>query len=80
MSTNAPSNEPILDIRGQVIRIDRAFAEGQRFQAEQRKLIAEAARYEREERSWSTGIAFVGGITGLVGGLLMILKALNFIH
>jgi hypothetical protein len=40
-----------LDLREQIARIDRARAESDKFVAEQRKLIAEALKFDKE-RWW----------------------------
>lgn len=54
-----------LNIREQIARIDKLREEARKFAAEQHKLSAEAAKFERE-RWWSLVIA----ITALTGGLL----------
>lgn len=68
-----------LDIEEQIERIRRARNESDKFQAEQRKLIAEAAKFEREGgiAPWLAGGAIAGGILTLVS---LILQALGFIH
>lgn len=65
-----------LDLREQIVRIDRALAESEKFQAEQRKLIAEAAKFERERRpapvviAASLGAGLIAGLVSLLGRLI----------
>jgi hypothetical protein len=54
-----------LDLREQLIRIDRAMAESHKFQAEREKLLAEAAKLNRDR--W---LAPVLTIAAVIGGLL----------
>ncbi|MCB8879515.1 hypothetical protein ACELLULO517_04665 [Acidisoma cellulosilytica] len=71
MSETAPEHD--LDIREQIVRIDRALAESRKFQAEQQKLIAEAAKYERERSlaplviAASLGAGIIAGVVSLLG-------------
>ncbi len=39
-----------LDIREQIVRIDRAIAESEKFSAETRKLVAESTKFSFENR------------------------------
>lgn len=66
-----------LDLREQIVRIDRALAESEKFQAEQRKLIAEAAKFERERSLAPVVIAASLG-AGIIAGLISLLG--RFIH
>jgi len=54
-----------LDLREQLVRIDRAMSENQKFQAEREKLLAEAAKLNRDR--W---LAPVLAIAAVIGGLL----------
>ena len=65
MTTQSDPASPQLDLREQLIRIDRAMAESQKFQAEREKLLAEAAKFNRER--W---LAPVLAIAAVIGGLL----------
>jgi len=56
---------PPLDLREQIVRIDRAIAETEKFQAEQRKLIAEA-----QKLTWDRWLAPALAIAAVIGGLL----------
>jgi len=69
--------EHSLDIRKQIVRIGRALAESEKFQAEQRKLIAEAAKFERERTLAPVVIAASLG-AGIIAGLVSLLG--RFIH
>jgi hypothetical protein len=57
-----------LDLREQINRIDRMHEEGLKFVAEQRKLMAEAAKFERERAlsPWLASAAVIGGLLGLL--------------
>jgi hypothetical protein len=57
-----------LNLREQIERIDRMHEEGIKFVAEQRKLIAEAAKLERERviAPWMASAAVIGGLLGLL--------------
>ncbi len=61
-----------LDLREQIVRIDRALAESRKFQAEQQKLIVEAAKYERERRlaPFVLAISLSAGISAALVSLL----------
>jgi len=66
-----------LDLQEQIVRIKRAQVESDKFQAEQRKLIAEAAKYERERSlapvviAASLGAGVMAGLVSLLGRLLI---------
>jgi hypothetical protein len=62
-----------LDLQEQIARIRRAQVESDKFQAEQRKLMAEAAKYERERSLAPLVIA-----ASLGAGLVSLLG--RFIH
>ena len=75
-----------LDISDLVARIERQQEETRKFVAEQHKLDAEARKLEAEARKldrdrilapWQVVVVTVGGIAGLIGGLLTILKAVH---
>ena len=68
-----------LDIEEQIERIRRARAESDKFQAEQRKLMGEAEKYERDRglAPWLAAGAVAGGILTLAS---LILQAFGFIH
>ena len=82
---------PSLDIREQIMRIDRAIAETQEFQAEisrmtieagklsaeTRKLDAEGRKLGRDARlsSLVVAVTFVSAVGGLVTGILSLLRA-----
>ena len=84
-------DRPGLDIREQIIRIDRAIAETQKFQAETdrttieasklgaeiRKLDAEGRKLGRDTRlsSLVVAVTFVSAVGGLVTGILSLLRA-----
>ncbi|MCB8876134.1 hypothetical protein [Acidisoma silvae] len=61
-----------LDIREQIVRIDRALAESRKFQAEQSKLIAEAAKYDRERKlaPFVLAISLSAGVSAALVSLL----------
>ena len=66
---------PTLDIREQIARIDRAIVENAKFQAETRKLNAEAQKLTADR--WvapfiATG-TFIAAVGGLVTGILALL-------
>ena len=67
MADANPTTDDILglNLREQLIRIDRAIAESQKFQAEREKLLAEAAKLNRDH--W---LAPVLAIAAVIGGLL----------
>ncbi len=66
-----------LDLQEQIARIRRAQVESDKFQAEQRKLIAEAAKFERERSLAPVVIAASLG-AGIIAGLISLLG--RFIH
>ena len=88
--TDAAIDPPNLDIREQIVRIDRAIAETQRFQAEvgrmnvetgklsaeARKLDAEGRKLGRDARlsSLVVAVTFVSAVGGLVTGILSLLR------
>ena len=63
------SASPELDLREQITRIDRAIAESSKFQAEQRKLISESLKFDRERwwLPWSQLITMIAAIVAAVG-------------
>jgi len=66
MSANPTTDDiPALNLREQVIRIDRALAESQKFQAEREKLLAEAQKLNRDR--W---LAPMLAVAAVIGGLL----------
>lgn len=73
--TGAPAPDQ-LDIEAIVARIRRDRAESDKFQAEQRKLIAEAQKYDRDR--WLAPvlalIAAIGAITAATASILNLLK------
>jgi len=71
------SIEHDLDLQEQIARIRRAQVESDKFQAEQRKLIAEAAKFERERTLAPIVIAASLG-AGIIAGLVSLLG--RFIH
>ena len=89
--SDATADFPSLDIREQIVRIDRAIAETQKFQAEvgrmnieasklsseARKLDAEGRKLGRDARlsSLVVAVTFVSAIGGLVTGILSLLRA-----
>lgn len=48
MSTTAPTDSGNLDIKEQIVRIDRMIAESRKFSAEQNKLAEEASKLKRD--------------------------------
>lgn len=64
MSSTTGDQTERLNLAEQVTRIERAIVENQRFVAGQRKLMAEAAKLERDTRlaPWLAGGAVAGGI------------------
>jgi hypothetical protein len=69
--------EPDFDLNEQIARIRRAQVESDKFQAEQRKLMAEAAKYERERNSAPVVIAASLG-AGFTAGLISLLSQLIY--
>ena len=63
------ANLPGLDIREQIVRIDRAIAKTQKFQAEANKLKA-----DRWIAPFLAGGTFIVAVGGLVTGVLSLLK------
>jgi hypothetical protein len=61
------SDLPPLDLREQIARIDRMRDESEKFKAEQQKLIAEAAKLNRDRlvAPWLAIASVVGGALGL---------------
>jgi hypothetical protein len=59
-----------LDLREQIVRIDRAITETRKFVAEHDKLAAKARKFDRERAlaPWQIGILLVGSVGGFVGG------------
>ena len=74
--------EHSLDIREQIVRIDRARAESEKFIAEQRKLIAVAFKFERDARvsRWQISVSVIGGAAGLIAALITALRAFGIGH
>jgi hypothetical protein len=68
---------PSLDIREQIIRIDRAIAETQKYQSESNKLRAEERKLRRDIviAPW---VAAVGGVAGLIAAAITAAKALGW--
>ncbi len=62
----------------QITRIIKLREEGLKFSAEQRKLIAEAAKLERD-RTLSPWLVAFGGIGGIVAMCALILRAFDII-
>jgi hypothetical protein len=60
-----------LYLQEQIARIDRAMAEGHKFAAEQQKLTAEAAKYNRER--WAPLLLAAAATLGALTGFLTIL-------
>lgn len=54
----------LFGLREQIVRIGRAIAETEKFQAEQRKLIAEAQKF-----TWDRWLAPALAIAAFIGGL-----------
>lgn len=89
--SQATADYSSLDIREQIVRIDRAIAETQKFQAgvgrmnveasklsaETSKLDAEGRKLGRDVRLFSIVVAvtFVSAVGGLVTGILSLLRA-----
>jgi hypothetical protein len=67
---------PELDLREQIVRIDRAIAETGKFQAEQRKFIAEAQKLDRD-RWLAPALAIAAVIGGLLGVASFIAKLIG---
>lgn len=71
-----------LNIREQIVRIDRMRVESDKFQAEQRKLIAESEKFQTEQRKllaesmkldrdrWLSPVVVVVALLGAVGGIV----------
>ena len=88
---DAAADLPSLDIREQIVRIDRAIAETQKFQAEVGRMNIEASKLSSEARkldaegrklgrdAWLSSlvvaVTFVSAIGGLVTGILSLLRA-----
>jgi hypothetical protein len=76
MTTQPDPASPQLDLREQLIRIDRAMAESQKFQAEREKLLVQAAKLNRER--WLTPVlAIAAVIGGLLGAASFIAKLIS---
>ena len=75
--SDAATDFPSLDIREQIVRIDRAIAETGKLSAETRKLEAEGRKLGRDARLSSIVVAvtFVSAVGGLVTGILSLLRA-----
>ena len=67
--------EASLDLRKQIVRIDRAIAETQKFQEEATKLRAEGAKFDRDRflAPWLGLAGAVGGVIALVTFILRLL-------
>ena len=76
MSTTA---ENPLDIREQIVRIDRAIAETRKFVSERDKLAEEAAKSSRD-RWLAPVLAIVSVIGGLAGFTSAIVTATRLAH
>lgn len=77
------SGLPDIDLREQIVRIDRAIAESEKlreesrkFIAEQHKLAAEAAKLDRE-RWLAPALAIAAVIGGLLGAASFIAKLIH---
>lgn len=67
-----------LDLREQLVRIDRAIAESVKFAAEQRKLEAEARRFDRDRwQIWQIVVTAMGTGAALFGAGAVFIKALS---
>jgi chorismate mutase len=80
---SAAREDPPLDLREQIARIDRAIIEGgklraetEKFVAEQRKLEAEARKFDRE-RWLAPALAIAAVIGGLLGTASFIAKLIQ---
>jgi hypothetical protein len=69
MSATLP---PELDLREQITRIDRMREETLKFMSEQRKLDAEARKFDRER--WAVYVAAFGGLIGGAAGIVSLLR------
>ena len=72
-SSPAPS---VLDIEEQVARIRRSQVETEKFVAEQRKLMAEAAKFDRERTlaPWQIMATTAAGTAALIGAGIALAK------
>ena len=66
-------SEASLDLREQIVRIDRAIAETQKFQEEATKLRAEGAKYNRD-RSLASWLGLAGAIGGIIALVTFFLR------
>lgn len=57
-----------IDLREQVIRIDRMIAESDKFVAEQRKLMAESAKLDKE-RWWYPWVQAVTALAAIIAAI-----------
>ena len=67
--SNATTDTPALDIREQIMRIDRAIAETQKFLAETGKL-----QRERGLAPFIAGATLVGGLGGAFAGVMALFR------
>lgn len=76
---NAATPDPALDIAEQVARVLRSNAETQKFVAEQRKLMAEAAKFERERSlsPWQLVVAGAAAAAAFFGAGAAFVKLLG---
>ena len=51
----------------------RAVEETRKFTAEQHKLMAEAAKFNRDS-TWGYALAIVGGVSGLLSAIIVLLR------
>ncbi len=68
--SDAAADMPALDIREQIVRIDRAIAETQKFLAETGK-----PQRERGLAPFIAGATLVGGAGGAFAGIMALLRA-----
>jgi hypothetical protein len=62
-----------LNLREQLIRIDRAIAESDKFVAEQRKLMAESQKLDKE-RWWFPWVQIVTAIAAIIAAIGVIFR------
>lgn len=77
--SEAIADPPPLDLREQIVRIDRAIAETQKFQAEANKLTAEERKLLRDASAvrWQITVAAIGGVAGLIAAIVTAAKVLG---
>jgi hypothetical protein len=70
-------SETTLNLREQIARIDLAIAESHKFAAEQRKLSAEASKFDRER--WLILVAALSAFAGMIAATVTLAKTMGWL-